>query len=391
MADHLVETVMNAIPGGTASTIASLIGESPAATSASISAAVPALLAGAVQKSSTASGANDLVNQLKQVTANGNPLDRVSTILADPAARGSFLTQGKGLAGSLLGGASDTVARTIGSAQHISGSAVSSILALLAPLVLGAMGRFAGANPTASSVQSLLSNERGDISRLLPAGLGSAFALGPAMAGAAIGGGGSTTYRGSESEHKGDSTWPWILGVMALALLAFLGLRNWSAPRPATLTVNHVVNHVLHHVILPGGAALDVIEGSIGDELAKFLGSTDPAPKTFVFDNLNFATADNTLTPESAPTVAAIVAELKAFPNVRARIVGYTDNQGDSAANQRLSEARANTVKQQLVNGGIAADRIEAAGMGEANPIGDNNTEEGRAKNRRTELVILNK
>jgi outer membrane protein OmpA-like peptidoglycan-associated protein len=389
MADHLVETVMSAIPGGATSAIASLIGESPAATSASISAAVPALLAGAVQKSSTVSGANDLVNQLKQVTADGNPLDRVGTILADPAARGSFLTQGKGLAGSLLGGASDTVARTIGNAQHISGSAMSSILALAAPLVLGAMGRFAGANPTASSVQSLLSSERGDISRLLPAGLGSAFALGPVPAGAAAGSGGNTIFLGSEREREGASMWPWLLGALALALLAFFGLRNLTVPRAPTVTLNHVVHHVIH--ALPGGASIDVIEGSIGDQLAKFLASTDPVPKTFVFDNLNFPTAESTLTPESAPTVAAILAELKAYPNVRARVVGYTDNQGDAAANQRLSEARANTVKQELVNGGIAADRIEAAGMGEANPIGDNNTEEGRAKNRRTELVILSR
>ena len=184
--------------------------------------------------------------------------------------------------------------------------------------------------------------------------------------------------------------WPWLLGALALALLAFFGLRNLSVPRPPTLTVQHVIHHVVH--ALPGGVSLDVVEGSIGDQLAKFLASNDPAPKTFVFDNLNFPTAEATLTPESAPTVAAILAELKAYPNVRARIVGYTDNQGgDSAANQRLSEARANTVKQQLITGGIAADRLEAVGMGDANPIGDNNTEEGRAKNRRTELVILSR
>jgi OmpA-OmpF porin, OOP family len=385
----LVQTVMSAIPGGTASSIASLIGESPAATSASISAAVPALLAGAIQKSTTASGANELVDEMKQVTANGNPLDHVGTILADPAARSSFLSQGVGLAGDLLGGASDSVARTIGSAQHISGTAVSSILALLAPLVLGAMGRFAGANPTASSVQSLLSSERGSVSRLLPAGLGPLFALGPATAGAAAGAGGRTVSLGSERTREEASIWPWLLGALALALLAFFGLRNLSTPRAPTLTIQQVVHHVVHS--LPGGVSLDVVEGSIGDQLAKFLASSDPAPKTFVFDNLNYPTAESTLTPESAPTVAAILAELKAYPNVRARVVGYTDNQGDATANQKLSEARANTVKQQLVNGGIAADRIEAAGMGESNPIGDNTSEEGRAKNRRTELVILSK
>jgi hypothetical protein len=370
----LIQTVTSALPAGASSTIASLIGESPAATTAGIGAAIPALLAGAIQKSSTASGANDLVNQLKQMMAGGNPLDRIGSILADPNARSSYVTQGQGVAGSLLGGASDSVARTIGNAQGMSGSAVSSILALLAPLVLGALGRFTGSNPTASGLQSLLSSEQGTVSRMLPAGLGSLFGLGTAAA---------TTARAvAEPARTGMSAiWPWLIGALAIALLAFFGLRYFSAPS--------VPNHVT--LSLPGGSSIDVAEGSIGYEVAKYLGSSDPAPKTFVFDNLNYATASSTLTPESSPTVASIVAILKAYPNVRCKVVGYTDNQGDPSANQKLSEARANTVKQELVNGGIGADRIETAGMGEANPIGDNNTEDGRARNRRTEFVVVSK
>jgi hypothetical protein len=377
----LIQTVTGALPAGASSTIASLIGESPTATTAGISAAIPALLAGAIQKSSTASGANDLVNQLKQMMAGGNPLDRIGSILADPNARSSYVTQGQGVAGSLLGGASDSVARTIGNAQGMSGSAVSSILALLAPLVLGALGRFTGANPTASGLQSVLSSEQGAVSRLLPAGLGSLFALGPATTAAGAASGGNTIILGSEARSGMAAIWPWLIGALALALLAFFGLRYFST--------QNVPGHV--SLSLPGGSSIDVAEGSIGYEVAKYLGSSDPAPKTFVFDNLNYATASSTLTPESSPTVAAIVAILKAYPNVRCKVVGYTDNQGDPSANVTLSEARANTVKQELVNGGIAADRIETAGMGQSNPIADNNTEDGRAKNRRTEFVVVSK
>jgi outer membrane protein OmpA-like peptidoglycan-associated protein len=117
-----------------------------------------------------------------------------------------------------------------------------------------------------------------------------------------------------------------------------------------------------------------VPEGSIGYTVAKFLESNAPAPKTFIFDNLNYDTASNALTPESQPTVAALTAILKAYPNVQGRVVGYTDNQGDPAANKTLSDARATTVKNALVAGGIAAGRIETAGMGEANPVADNAT-----------------
>ena len=113
--------------------------------------------------------------------------------------------------------------------------------------------------------------------------------------------------------------------------------------------------------------------------------------ETFVFDNLNYDTASNALTPESKPTIDTLVLILKAYPNVRGRVVGYTDNQGDPAANKTLSDARAATVKKELSAQGIAGERIETAGMGEADPIADNATEEGRAKNRRTELVIVRK
>ncbi|HEY9234829.1 MAG TPA: OmpA family protein, partial [Phenylobacterium sp.] len=142
---------------------------------------------------------------------------------------------------------------------------------------------------------------------------------------------------------------------------------------------------------LPGGATISVAPGSIGYGVATFLASNEPAPKTFVFDNLNYDTASNALTPESRPTVETLAAILKAYPNVQARVVGYTDNQGDPAANKTLSDARAATVKREMVALGIAADRIETAGMGEADPVADNATEEGRAKNRRTELVIVRK
>lgn len=142
---------------------------------------------------------------------------------------------------------------------------------------------------------------------------------------------------------------------------------------------------------MPGGATITVLPTSIGYGVTKFLESNEAAPKTFVFDNLNYDTASNALTPESKPTIDTLVLILKAYPNVRGRVVGYTDNQGDPAANKTLSDARAATVKKELAAQGVAGERIETAGMGEADPIADNATEDGRAKNRRTELVIIRK
>jgi OmpA-OmpF porin, OOP family len=369
---NLIQTVMNALPPDAMSAISGLVGESPGATTAGVTAAIPALLAGALQKSSTPSGANDLVGLLRQVTSGGNPIDNVGAILTDPNARSALLSQGQGVANSLLGGSTDAVGRLIGSAQGMGGTAATGILAMLAPLVMGAIGRVLGGSPTVSGLQSLLAGERSSIMSALPPGLGSLFNLGaPAAAVAA-----------PAVAAAGSRSWVWIAAIVALALLGFLGLRYCSSQ-------NTMPGHV--SLSLPGGGTIDVAEGSIGYGVAKFLDSSDPAPKTFVFDNLNFATGSDTLTPESAATVNTLIAILKAYPNVHARIVGYTDNQGDPAANQKLSEARAVTVKQQIVNGGIAADRLATAGMGEDKPIADNGTDEGRAKNRRTELEITSK
>ena len=70
------------------------------------------------------------------------------------------------------------------------------------------------------------------------------------------------------------------------------------------------------------------------------------------------------------------------------KISGYTDSSGGEDANLRLSEKRAQRVKAYLVENGIDENRLEAKGFGEANPIADNDTAEGRRKNRRVELEI---
>ena len=76
-------------------------------------------------------------------------------------------------------------------------------------------------------------------------------------------------------------------------------------------------------------------------------------------------------------------------PQVRIRIIGHTDNVGSDEANRKLSEGRANAVKDDIVGRGIDTQRIETIGKGESEPVASNDTEEGRAQNRRVEFVIL--
>ena len=75
--------------------------------------------------------------------------------------------------------------------------------------------------------------------------------------------------------------------------------------------------------------------------------------------------------------------------DVRIKIIGHTDSVGSDAANQKLSEGRAAAVREDLIKRGILADRIEAEGRGESQPVDTNETEEGRQNNRRVEIEIL--
>lgn len=102
---------------------------------------------------------------------------------------------------------------------------------------------------------------------------------------------------------------------------------------------------------------------------------------------VNFDTDKTTIQPESEPTVAEVVTLLRQDPKLRLSVQGHTDNTGTLAHNQQLSEGRAQSVVASLTQAGIEAVRLQAAGFGQSKPLADNATEEGKAKNRRVELV----
>jgi outer membrane protein OmpA-like peptidoglycan-associated protein len=101
-----------------------------------------------------------------------------------------------------------------------------------------------------------------------------------------------------------------------------------------------------------------------------------------------FATDSDVIRPESTPTLTEIGDMLAKHPNLRLTIEGHTDSQGDEAHNQDLSNRRAGAVKAYLVEAHrIDAVRLATVGLGESRPVADNGTSEGRAQNRRVELV----
>lgn len=116
-----------------------------------------------------------------------------------------------------------------------------------------------------------------------------------------------------------------------------------------------------------------------------------PTPKFIPLrEQVHFETGKAAIKPESYPILDDVVAYLNAHTSIKRVVIeGHTDAQGSDASNQRLSEARAQSVRTYLVKNGITPDRLESEGYGEAQPIADNTTAAGRQQNRRVVLKIL--
>lgn len=104
---------------------------------------------------------------------------------------------------------------------------------------------------------------------------------------------------------------------------------------------------------------------------------------------IHFETGKATILPNSESVLTEIAKMLQQNPDVKVSIEGHTDNVGSAASNQVLSEKRAQAVVAWLTLHGIDPSRLKAKGWGGSKPVDDNNTEDGRAKNRRVELVKI--
>jgi OOP family OmpA-OmpF porin len=107
----------------------------------------------------------------------------------------------------------------------------------------------------------------------------------------------------------------------------------------------------------------------------------------FIALYLTFATGKSDIDPASLAVVEQITSLLKDNPGLAVSVEGHTDNVGTPQTNKLLSEQRAQAVMAAVVKGGVAATRMSAVGWGQEKPVADNRTEDGRAKNRRVEIV----
>ena len=142
------------------------------------------------------------------------------------------------------------------------------------------------------------------------------------------------------------------------------------------------------HIAQMGYDTVDMAIANIGDSLNIQL---NPIKKgeVFIVKNLHFATNKTRILSRSEQALNDLYMYLARNPQIHIKIVGHTDNVGKDEANQKLSDGRANAVMQDLIERGIAPERLQAEGRGESQPIDTNDTEEGRQNNRRVEIEIL--
>ncbi|MCV6585387.1 MAG: OmpA family protein [Marinibacterium sp.] len=105
--------------------------------------------------------------------------------------------------------------------------------------------------------------------------------------------------------------------------------------------------------------------------------------------DITFATDSSTVTPALQADISRVAANLLNYPKSNVQVIGHTDNTGDAAYNQTLSVQRASAVANILFAGGVPDTRVSVFGRGEDQPVASNLTPEGRAQNRRVDIVVI--
>jgi outer membrane protein OmpA-like peptidoglycan-associated protein len=372
-------------------------GESAGSTERGLTASLITALGG-LSKVAASDGGMTLTNMMKDHGIDSGMLGNLAGTLGSGSNATSLVTTGQQLLGELFGSRSSGIAASIASFAGIKGSSASSMLASAVPIVLGFLSRHQTSQALSpSGLASQLASERDSLTRLLPPGMTNTLGLAAPVGAAASAASQGAVHAMGFAATAAATAVPaevrrnrWLLPLVVLALALALGAYLFNRAGQATLTG---AQNALATIKLPNGSSLDLMPTSFNYNLATFLdkGAATELPKTYVFDNLNFVSGSTQLTPESTATVTALATILNAYPNAAVELAGYTDSTGDVESNRKLSLDRANAVRDQLVTAGVGADRITAQGYGQDRPIASNDTEAGRAQNRRLELTVTKK
>jgi OmpA family len=180
-----------------------------------------------------------------------------------------------------------------------------------------------------------------------------------------------------------------ILVSLALGLMVALGPRAGGAPDAPSPEPRLADARAMESVVALGhGWTMVAPRGTVARDIVDWLESGEEGERYFEVGGPGFIGNSAELAPDSWNRLDRFVVMLRADRGVRARIVGFSDESGNPAEDRRLSEARARQVMKEIARQGIARHRLSFEGRGSANPIADNATPSGRARNRRVAIIL---
>jgi len=410
MSLNIIDLIKGQLGPALVSQAASQLGESESGISKAISGLLPAVVGGLANNSDNSS--------VLDAISGANSSGLLSNLLGSSSGNSLISTVLSSLFGDKIGGLVNAVSNFAG----VSNSSTSSLLNLVTGATLGSVGKYAADNNLgASGISSLLSDQKGIVSSLLPAGLSLAsFGLGAekwfdgaketvssvastakdnlaesaAVAQEKISAAKAEIREEMNNNDGGGSIWKWLLPLLLLLLAGwFLWKQCQKKDASGTTGTTDSVAVVQDSATTSGtsdsaaattakvdedidlnGVALKGYKGGLEDRMITFLkadgyknAANDDALKTvwYDFDHVNFKMGSSSeLEAGSEGQLNNLVAILKAFPDAKIKIGGYTDKTGDEATNLKISKARAEFIKKWLTDKGVGAQVLAADGYG---------------------------
>ncbi|GAB2638513.1 hypothetical protein GCM10027035_35300 [Emticicia sediminis] len=387
------------------SKISSFLGESTENTYSAIESALPAILGGVMQNASTTQGVSDLLSTIRTGGYDGGVLNNLDGLLDDVKSTSTLASLGSGFLGSIFGDKLGALSSFISNTSNIKTGSASSLLGLVAPILMNVLGKkVITQGLSTSGLASLLMSQKNAVKAALPTGIGSILNI--EDLGDFLGNPKSTVANNFKKETNDKKPKSW-LPLLLLAGLLLGAIYYWKSCRNVdTAVVEDTTTEAVANIdsaaievigslkkTLSTGIELNFGEKSIENELISFIeDKSKPVDKTtwFNFRDLRFETGSAVIDSTSMQEVRNIAEILKAYP-IDLKIGGYTDNVGKEAANQKLSADRATSVVNALVAMGIDAKRLSPEGYGSQFPVASNDTEEGKAQNRRIAVRVTKK
>jgi OmpA-OmpF porin, OOP family len=389
----ILDSVIGSVTSQLSGSLGSQLGESSDAIRKGLETGSASILGGIANKAGDTSFINKIFSMATSATSRSAAAGAGTSHTSDAAS---------GLLSTVFGSQQSSIIDTIGRVSGLKPGSASGLMTALAPAVLGYLGtHIASSGLNASSFASLLKSEAPSISRVLPAGISftAPVAQVPPLATAVV-----------REDKKTNWLWPaLLLGGLLLAGLLWWFNRPHEVVAPEVAVVAKTAETAVNAVAtavpvewaklgdkiersLPNAPALNVPKLGVENRLLDYIVVPGiDSNKWFDFDRLLFDTDSAKLQPASNEQLTNVANILKAYPNIKVRIGGYTDNTGDAAHNLQLSQERATSVMNELVKLGVSADRMDAKGYGPEHPVADNATEDGRQANRRVSLRITAK